>query len=72
VPAADVVPVAVPEGAEPWNEHLVWGHVAARLDQARRRRLERLRAAREGFSINEMAGQVWRSAGWLARKTVGW
>jgi predicted GTPase len=72
VPVGDVVPVAVPEGAEPWNEHLVWGHVAARLDEARRRRLERLRAAREGFAIGEMAGQVWRSAGWLARKTVGW
>jgi hypothetical protein len=72
VPAGDIVPVAVPDGAEPWNEHLVWGHVAARLDEARRRRLERLRAAREGFAIGEMAGQVWRSAGWVARKTVGW
>lgn len=71
VPEADVVPVAVPEGVEPWNEHLVWGHVAARLDTAKMRRLDRLRAAREGLSVAEMAGQVWRSAGWLARKAAG-
>lgn len=55
-----VVPVALPEGGETWNQYLVWGHVGARIEAAQLRRLDRLRATREGFSIGEFVAQVWR------------
>ena len=59
----EIVPVALPEGGEAWNQHLVWGHIAARVDAAHLRRLDNLRAARGGFSIGESAGQIWRLLG---------
>lgn len=65
VPTDDVVPVAAPEGTEPYNYDLLWGHVAAALDEAKLHQLERLRAARGPFSLREFAAQVGRSAGRL-------
>lgn len=59
----EVVPVALLEGGEAWNQHLIWGHIGARLDTAQLRRLDRLRATREGFSVGECAAQVWRLLG---------
>lgn len=55
-----VVPVALPEGGEAWNQLLVWGHIGARMEAAQLRRLDNLHAARGGFSIGELAGQIWR------------
>lgn len=63
VPAEQVVPVALPEGGEAWNQHLVWGHIGARVEAAQLRRLDRLRATREGFSIGELAAQIWLMVG---------
>jgi signal recognition particle receptor subunit beta len=60
VPPEQVVPVALPEGGEAWNQHLVWGHIGARMEASQLRRLDRLRAARGGSTIGEMAGQIWR------------
>jgi predicted GTPase len=67
VPLDGIVPVAAPEGLEPYNHDLLWGHVAARLDEAKLRQIERLRASRGRFSLGELAGQIGRSAALLAK-----
>ena len=60
VPPEQIVPVALPAGGEAWNQHLVWGHIGARIEASQLRRLDRLRATREGFSVGELAAQIWR------------
>jgi predicted GTPase len=70
VPLERIVPVAAPDGTEPYNHDLLWGHVLARLDEARLRQLERLRASRSGFSLWELAGQVGRSTALLAKAAI--
>jgi predicted GTPase len=60
VPPETVVPTALPESREAWNQDMVWGHIGARLSAADLRRLDRLRAKGEGFSIGELAAQIWR------------
>ncbi|EDP63898.1 hypothetical protein BAL199_14722 [alpha proteobacterium BAL199] len=63
VPSEHVVPVALPEGGEAWNQHLVWGHIAARIEASQLRRLDRLIETREGSSIGEVVAQIWRLVG---------
>ncbi len=60
VPPEEVVPVALPEGADAWNKFLVWGHIGARIDASQLRRLDRLRQTHGGFSIGEVTAQFWR------------
>jgi len=67
VPLEEVVPVALPEGGEAWNEFAVWGNIGARVKPADLRRLDRLRATRGGFTFGELASQIWRLLG----KAVG-
>jgi predicted GTPase len=63
VPHTEIVPVALPDGHEAWNDHLVWGHIGARLETAQLRCLDRLNAKHGGSSVGEFAGQVWRAFG---------
>jgi predicted GTPase len=58
IPLGDIVPVAMPAGAEPWNTELLWGHIIARSDEAKSRQLSRLRLSHAGFSWQELAAQA--------------
>jgi predicted GTPase len=60
VPIDSVIPVAAPPGAAPYNHDALWGAIGRNLDQARLRQIERLRTARDGFSVAELAAQVGR------------
>lgn len=69
-PLDSIVGVAAPEGAEPHNYDLLWGHVAARLDDAKLRQLERLRTSKGGFSFRDLANQAGRSAAVLVQAAL--
>ena len=53
-----IVPVAMPPGADAWNTEVLWGCIAARLDEAKFRQLARVKLARAGSSWKEVAGQA--------------
>jgi len=65
IPRDAIVPVAVPSGAPPWNHEALWAAIAARLDEAKLRRIEGLRA--RGGTLREMASQLGASAKLLGR-----
>jgi predicted GTPase len=65
-----IVPVAMRPGADAWNTEVLWGCIAARLDEAKRRKLQRLRLARGGWSWPEVAGQAANSIADIARSVL--
>lgn len=58
LPAAMIVPVAMPPGREPYNLDALWARIAVEIDQAKLVQLDRLRLGGRRLNLRELAGQL--------------
>lgn len=58
LPAAAIVPVAMPPGREPYNLDALWARIAVEIDQAKLVQLDRLLIGGRKLNLRELAGQL--------------